>query len=149
MAGRITLILGVIKIVAGLIIIGLAGANYHYHSGNVEEINAHLFGPILAGIFIVIAGVFGILADRSAGKWDVMYLIGATIATCCGAGVLWHSATAYSRTCQKIGTLFVSGCDDTTEGILIALIVFGLVAFVVGFAGMVMTGLRACNSRKV
>ena len=107
---KVLLAVGLCQIIAGGVIVGLAGKYFDDTLSGIKIINdstklldntvnfgiiiANAFGPVLIGLLVVANGVFGILSMCCSNnkKIEVFYLIGAAVAASANAAMVWISS---------------------------------------------------------
>lgn len=144
---KVLLVIGICQIVAGVVVVGLVGKKFHdamESSGTVAQVNA--FGPVLIGLLVIVNGVFGVLTMfcSSNKKMDVFYLMGATVAGCGAAAMVWiYSLAVYQ--CDELKKSIIVKCADDTYDIYISLLVFSIICCAMSVFGMVVSSLTVCR----
>lgn len=146
------MVIGVCQIIAGVIMIGLVGKSFVEtmdSSVASDEAKINSFGPVLISILVIVNGMFGIftICCSSNKKIDVFYLMGATVAACGAAAMVWiYGLLVYSCNRER-GLLNIEVCfySDETQDIHISLLVFSLISLAMSTFGMVTSALMTCR----
>ena len=149
---KLILIVGIVQLVAGIVIVGMVAKDFSDEvnkssivSSTASKVNA--FGPVLIGLLIVSAGIFGILSDRcNSARMDVFYLISTTVAASAAAAMLWFYALKWHSIDEACnGTFKICPYTEETKNITITLLVFSIAACAMSVLGLVSAGLTTCR----
>lgn len=141
---KLLVVIGVFQLISGIIIIGLdsktlADAASSIFSSSITT--ATELKPVLAAAMVLLSGLFGVLTICCSNEknMDVIYLIGATVATVVTAATVWDKAIEVYEC--------VNSCpfSKETQNIDIVLLVFNSLSCIMSVLGIVSSALIACR----
>ena len=137
MAKQVSIILGIFKIVSGLVLLGI-WSKYINDFASVPAVTSALVGNLLISFIIIASGILALLTSNK--KMEVLYVISAAVSATVSAAMLWINASTLGIICNGYGR-----CSSLVHDLTAVSLVASLISLGASLVGMIMTALSVCN----
>ena len=129
MAKQVYIILGIFKIVSGLVLMGI-WSKFINDSAPSPVVRVPLVGHLLISFIIIASGILALLTNKK--KMEVLYVISAASSTTVSAAMLWNNATTLGI-CNNYMVL----CSSLSYNLTATSLVFSLISLIASLVGMI------------